>query len=74
MIRRALAIIEPMKRVALSEIKDNLSRYLRMAEKEEVIITRLKRGVLGKTHSVPQEQRIESVQCAFVVYLHSVYQ
>ena len=45
-----------------------------MAEKEEVIITRLKRGVLGKTHSVPQEQRIESVQCAFVVYLHSVYQ
>ncbi len=29
-----------MKKVALSEVKDNLSRYLRLAEKEEVIITR----------------------------------
>ena len=29
-----------MKKVALSEIKDNLSRYLPIAEKEEVIITR----------------------------------
>jgi prevent-host-death family protein len=29
-----------MKRVALSEVKDDLSKYLRMAEKEEVIITR----------------------------------
>ncbi len=29
-----------MKRVALSEMKDDLSRYLRMAEKEEVVITR----------------------------------
>jgi prevent-host-death family protein len=26
--------------VALSEVKDDLSRYLRLAEKEEVIITR----------------------------------
>jgi prevent-host-death family protein len=26
--------------VALSEVKDDLSRYLRMAEKEDVIITR----------------------------------
>lgn len=29
-----------MKKVALSEVKDGLSRYLRAAEKEQVIITR----------------------------------
>jgi prevent-host-death family protein len=29
-----------MKQVALSEIKDDLSKYLRLAETEEVIITR----------------------------------
>lgn len=29
-----------MKSVALSEVKDELSKYLRMAEEEEVIITR----------------------------------
>lgn len=29
-----------MKTVPLSEIKDDLSRYLRMAEKEQVVITR----------------------------------
>ena len=29
-----------MKQVALSEVKDDLSKYLRMAEKEEVVITR----------------------------------
>jgi len=29
-----------MKRVPLSEIKDQLSRYLHLAEKEEVLITR----------------------------------
>jgi prevent-host-death family protein len=29
-----------MKTVPLSEIKDDLSRYLRMAEKEQVLITR----------------------------------
>lgn len=29
-----------MKRVALSEIKDQLSRFLRLAEKDEVLITR----------------------------------
>ncbi len=28
------------RHVALSDVKDDLSRYLRMAEKEEVIITR----------------------------------
>jgi len=27
-------------RVSIAEVKDDLSRYLRMAEKEEVIITR----------------------------------
>lgn len=29
-----------MKKVALSEIKDDLSHYLRMAEHEEIVITR----------------------------------
>jgi prevent-host-death family protein len=29
-----------MKKVALSEVKDDLSRYLHVAEREEVIITR----------------------------------
>ena len=29
-----------MKQVALSEIKDDLSKYLRQAENEEIIITR----------------------------------
>jgi prevent-host-death family protein len=29
-----------MKEVALSKIKDDLSRYLRLAEKEEIVITR----------------------------------
>jgi prevent-host-death family protein len=29
-----------MKKVALSKIKDDLSRYLHLAEKEEVVITR----------------------------------
>src|SRR5437899_704982 len=29
-----------MKKVALSEVKDDLSRLLRIAEKEEVVITR----------------------------------
>ena len=29
-----------MKKVALSEVKDDLSKYLRIAEKEQVIITR----------------------------------
>ena len=29
-----------MKKAALSEVKDDLSRYLRIAEKEEVVITR----------------------------------
>jgi prevent-host-death family protein len=29
-----------VKTVALSEVKDDLSRYLRIAEKEQVVITR----------------------------------
>jgi prevent-host-death family protein len=29
-----------MKRVALSEVKDDLSRYLRLAAKEGIVITR----------------------------------
>jgi prevent-host-death family protein len=29
-----------MRKVALNEVKDDLSRYLREAEKEEIIITR----------------------------------
>jgi prevent-host-death family protein len=29
-----------MKKVALSEVKDELSKYLRAAEKEEIVITR----------------------------------
>ncbi len=29
-----------MKEVALSDVKDELSKYLRLAEKEEIIITR----------------------------------
>jgi len=30
----------PLKKVALSEVKDDLSKFLRLAEKEEVLITR----------------------------------
>lgn len=29
-----------MKEVALSEVKDDLSKYLRQAEREEIVITR----------------------------------
>ena len=29
-----------MKRAALNEVKDDLSRYLRLAEKEQIVITR----------------------------------
>ena len=29
-----------MKKVALSEVKDDFSKYLRIAEKEEIVITR----------------------------------
>jgi prevent-host-death family protein len=33
-------MVKAMKQVALSEIKDDLSRYLRLAENEEIIITK----------------------------------
>jgi prevent-host-death family protein len=29
-----------MKKVALSEVKDDLSKYLRLAEREEIVITK----------------------------------
>ncbi len=29
-----------MKRVALSDVKDDLSKYLRIAQREEIVITR----------------------------------
>ena len=32
--------VKAMKRIALSEIKDDLSRYLRLAEDEEIVITK----------------------------------
>src|SRR5437870_3229461 len=31
---------KPMKRVAVSEIKDDLSKYLHLAEHEEIVITK----------------------------------
>lgn len=33
-------MVRPMKKVALSEIKDDLSKYMRLAETEEIVITR----------------------------------
>ena len=33
-------MVKAMKRVALSEIKDDLSKYLRLAENEEIVITK----------------------------------
>jgi prevent-host-death family protein len=33
-------MVKAMKKVALSEVKDELSKYLRIAEREEVVITR----------------------------------
>jgi len=32
--------VRVQKKVALAEVKDDLSRYLRMAEREEIVITR----------------------------------
>ena len=32
--------VKVMKKIALTEVKDDLSRYLRLAEKEEIVITR----------------------------------
>lgn len=33
-------MVKAMKQVALSEMKDDLSKYLRLAESEEIVITR----------------------------------
>ena len=33
-------MVKAMKKIALSEIKDDLSRFLRMAESEEIVITK----------------------------------
>jgi prevent-host-death family protein len=33
-------VVKAMRQVALSEIKDDLSKYLRLAENEEIVITR----------------------------------
>ena len=33
-------MVRAMKRAALSEVKDDLSKYIRMAEKEAILITR----------------------------------
>jgi prevent-host-death family protein len=33
-------MMSPMKKVPLSEVKRDLSKYLRLAEKEQVVITR----------------------------------
>jgi prevent-host-death family protein len=33
-------MVKAMKKVPLSEVKDDLSKYLRIAEKDELIITR----------------------------------
>ena len=53
-----------MKKVPLSEVKDDLSRYLRMAEGEEVVITRHGKpaGVLIGFHSEEDwfEYRLEN--------------
>jgi prevent-host-death family protein len=53
-----------MKRVALSDVKDDLSRYLRLAEGEEVVITRHGRpaGILIGFKSEEEwfEYRLES--------------
>jgi prevent-host-death family protein len=42
-----------MREIALSEIKDELSKYLRLAEKEQIVITRHGRpsGILIGFHS-----------------------
>src|SRR5437667_3665912 len=32
--------VKAMKKIALSEIKDDLSKYLRLAENEEIVITK----------------------------------
>jgi prevent-host-death family protein len=33
-------MVKAMKKVALTQLKDDLSKYLRLAEKEQIVITR----------------------------------
>ena len=33
-------MVKAMKKVALTELKDDMSKYLRLAEKEQIVITR----------------------------------
>jgi hypothetical protein len=56
---------KPMKKVALSEIKDDLSRFLRLAEGEEIVITRRWPAVRScGGHSRPIRWNIATMSCA----------
>jgi len=47
-----------MKESGLSEIKDELSKYLRLAEREQIVITRLRPpGVNNQSLKLPDERR-----------------
>jgi len=48
-----------MKKAALSDVKDDLSKYLRLAEKESIIITRHGKPV---ARLVPNRDRIDRSQ------------
>ena len=37
---RSVSRVKAMKQVALSDVKDDLSKYLHLAENEEIVITR----------------------------------
>jgi prevent-host-death family protein len=57
----------PMKTIALNEVKDELSKYLRLAEKEGIIITRYGKpaGILIGFASEDEwfEYRLENDPC-----------
>jgi len=38
--RKTVNLVKAMKKVALTRLKDDLSKYLRLAEKEQIVITR----------------------------------
>jgi len=49
---------KPTKEIALSEIRDELSKYLRLAEKEQIVITRLSPpGVNNQSLKLADERR-----------------
>ena len=54
-----------MKKVALSQVKDDLSKYLRMAEKEQVIITRHGKPVAKLVFSFNELPRVNDLSHAF---------